>query len=226
MRRDPDELRQIQANALGRVALIGCEGPHGGLGTWWTLLKNVDFKQAQSVDVWTPVIHGSAEREVALPLSHILVEAVFPVETWDFWNDRLPSRKQKTPSALQNHRVDVAAALPDLSDNMNEAPSALPAALQDVAPEVLGAESDREQLPSNDGSDSEQSSVPTIEQLADRIGLMDSDDDDDDADEPLDISGSAEEVVGTQRFPSLVIIKRQSTFSEIIKLVSLVFFFK
>ena len=119
----------------------------------------------------------------------------------------------------------MAAALPDLSDNMNEAPSALPAALQDVAPEVLGAESDREQLPSNDGSDSEQSSVPTIEQLADRIGLMDSDDDDD-AGEPLDISGGAEEVVGTQRFPSLVIIKRRSTCSEIIKLVSSVFVFK
>ena len=143
MQRDPDELRQLQAEALGHVAVIGVEDAYDGIAQWWSHFRGIDFKQAQKVDVWTPTIYACSQREVGQPLSHQILEAVFPVESWEFW-DGTPIGKSRQPPGVQALRDKVPVE-----------------AIQDIAPAVPAlqdmhdpAGSDMEQPASEHGSDS------------------------------------------------------------------------
>ena len=53
MSRDTDEVRQLRASGLGRVALVGISTPNGyqGIGNWWATLRDVDLRKPQVLDI-------------------------------------------------------------------------------------------------------------------------------------------------------------------------------
>ena len=168
MQRDPDELRQLQAEALGRVAVIGVEDAYDGIAQWWSHFRGIDFKQAQKVDVWTPTIYSCSQREVGQPLSHQILEAIFPVESWEFWDDTPTRKSRQSPIGVQALRDNVPV------DAIQDVAPAVPA-LQDIHDP---AGSDMEQPPSEHGSDSADS-TNSVEEVADAINLLDDSGDED-----------------------------------------------
>ena len=117
------------------------------------------------MDVWTPTIYACSQREVGQPLSHQNIEAVFLLESWELWDGALSRRKERKPP------TGVQA----LHDNVPVE------AIQDIAPADPAqqdmddpAGSDMEQLPSEHGSDSADS-TNSAEDMASAFDLLDED---------------------------------------------------
>ena len=189
---DPDEWRQLRANALHLTALVGMQADEWmGMRNLWSALLGVDFEQEIRVICQCISIRGDFELERGLSADHILVEDIFPITDEVIWpgfaefrrrmaaKDARAQKSSHKPKATPAPVGDGPAASPAVAGDAAPAPVLMDGACEDGDPGAVAhgdgvAFDEPVQAPSERGSDDDES-LAALDDAAAILGFHSSD---------------------------------------------------